>query len=234
MTGASSEHPHVFNYQLQRLMIGAVSFALPMLVIFFGCSDLTSISASYHTASRDLFVGSLAAVGFLMIPYQGKNGESKTEYWASKIGGVAALLVAFVPTSCPGINEPTYTCLIETACENSNTPLHIGAACVVFSSLFWLCFIFRKRAYEKYREQEYVTALIRAHIYEICMVGILVGALLIGLFKVGNLFGDTAIFWGEAIMLFSFSIAWLTASKIIIWDGNRPTLLPIKEESQSQ
>ena len=92
---------------------------------------------------------------------------------------------------------------------------------MVFAILFWLCLIFRKRALEKYRGKYYITARVRAHIYELCMTGIFFGALLIGLCGVdGNLFGDTTFFWGEAIMLFSFSIAWLTASKIIIWDGN--------------
>ncbi len=229
MSSATNVRPHAFNYQLQRLMIGAVSLALPVLVMIIGCSDLTSISASYHTASRDLFVASLAAVGLLMIPYQGKSGSAKTEYWASKIGGVAAIVVAFVPTACPGMNDPTFTCLVETACDNANETVHISAAIVVFVSLFWLCLIFRKRAFDKYRVKNYITARARAHIYEICMAGIILGALLIGLYKGGGkLLGDTTFFWGEAIMLFSFSMAWLTASKIIISDGKRPTILPIK------
>jgi len=229
MSSAMTVHPHAFNYQLQRLMIGAVSFSLPVLVIIIGCNDLTSISASYHTASRDLFVAGLAAVGLLMIPYQGKSGSAKTEYWASKIGGIAAIVVAFVPTACPGINDPTFKCLVETACDNANETVHISAAIMVFASLFWLCLIFRKRAFEKFRVNNYMTARIRAHIYELCMAGIILGAILIGLYKGGSkLLGDTTFFWGEAIMLFSFSIAWLTASKIIIWDGKRPTLLPNK------
>lgn len=229
MSSKTNVRPHAFNYQLQRLMIGAVSFALPVLVMIIGCGDLTSISASYHTASRDLFVASLAAVGLLMIPYQGHSGRDKTEYWASKIGGVAAVVVAFVPTACPGINDPTFTCLVETACDNANGAVHIGATIVVFASLFWLCLIFRKRAFDKFRVKNYMTARVRAHIYELCMAGIFLGALLIGLYKGGGkLLGDTTVFWGEAIMLFSFSIAWLTASKIIIWDGKRPTLLPTK------
>ena len=229
MSNAINQRPHAFNYQLQRLMIGALSFALPVLVMIIGCSDLTSISASYHTASRDLFVASLASVGLLMIPYQGKSGSAKTEYWASKIGGVAAIVVAFVPTACPGMNDPAFTCLVETACDNANETVHIIAAIVVFASLFWLCLIFRKRAFDKYRANNYMTARVRGHIYEICIAGIVLGFLLIGLYKGGvKLLGDTTFFWGEAIMLFSFSIAWLTASKIIIWDGKRPTLLPNK------
>ena len=175
-------------------------------------------------------MASLAAVGLLMITYQGKRGSDKSEYWASKIGGVAAILVAFVPTACPGENDPDFICLVETACDNANEAVHLGAAIVVFVSLFWLCLIFRKRAFAKFLVENYLTARVRAHIYELCMVGIILGALLIVLYKWEILsLGDTTFFWGEAIMLFSFSIAWLTASKIIIWDEKRPTLLPKRE-----
>lgn len=221
--------PHAFNYQLQRLMIGVVAFALPVLVMTIGCDDLTSISASYHTASRDVFVAGLASVGLLMIPYQGRSGEDAVEFWLSKVGGVSAIVVAFVPTSCSKIGEPTISCLVDVACSNANRPFHLLASGTVFACLFGLCLIFRRRAFDKYHRDHYLTARVRAHIYEICMLGIVVGAVLIGLEVVGvKLVGNTTVFWGEAIMLFSFSIAWLTASKILIWDGDRPSILPVK------
>ena len=227
MSDMSNLRPHAFNYQLQRLMIGVVSFALPLLVIFIACNDLTSISASYHTESRDIFVASLAAVGLLMIPYQGKSGEAKSEFWLSKVGGVAAIVVAFVPTACPGVGDPTFACLMDSACSRANETVHLGAAIGVFGSLLWLCLVFRKRALEKFKKENYRTAWVRSHIYEACIAGIVIGAVLVGLYKMDiKLLGETSFFWGEAIMLFSFSIAWLTASKIIIPDEKRPTLLP--------
>lgn len=218
---------HAFNYQLQRLMIGIVSFVLPLIVLTVGCRDLPSISASYHTMSRDFFVACLAGVGFLMIPYQGKKGSSITEFILAKIGGVGALVVAFVPTKCPTCGEPQFECLLKEACSRANESLHIGAAIAVFGSLFFLCRIFKKRAFDKYHEDNFKTAKIRANIYTACMAAILIGAALIALYMLEvKIFGSMMFFWGEAIMLFAFSIAWLTASKLIIWDGKRPSFLP--------
>ena len=227
MSEKSPQRPHAFNYQLQRLMIGIVSFFLPVFVMIIGCNDLTSISASYHTESRDFFVASLAAVGLLMIPYQGKKCDSKTEFWAPKIGGVAAVIVAFVPTMCPEDGVEPFSCLINTRCNGANETVHILAAAVVFAALLALCIVFRGSALEKYRKNKLKTARLRARIYEGCIAGIIFGIFLIALYKFDiKLLGDTTFFWGEAVMLFSFSIAWLTASKIVIWDGERPRLLP--------
>lgn len=222
--------PHAFNYQLQRLMIGLVALSLPIIVMIFGCNDLTSISSSYHSESRDIFVACLAAVGLLMIPYQGKSGEATDEYWVSKIGGVAAIVVALVPTSCPEQDEPSFACLVGSACGAANQPVHIMAAVVVFASLFWLCIIFRKRALDKFKSNKYTNARVRKHIYELCMIGILLGTVLVGLDMLGfEVLGATTVFWGEAIMLFSFAIAWMTASQMIIADKQRPSILPVNK-----
>lgn len=226
---ANQSRAHAFNYQLQRLMIGVVSFLLPLVVLIVGCDDLSSISASYHTLSRDVFVACLAGVGFLMIPYQGKSGNNKSEFILAKIGGVGALFVAFVPTKCPPEDAHQFQCLLTEACDRANETLHIGAAILVFGSLFFLCRIFKKRAYDKYHKDNFKTAKIRANIYTVCMATILIGAGMIVLFMLDlKIFGPMMFFWGEAIMLFAFSIAWLTASKLIIWDGKRPSLFPDK------
>lgn len=223
----NQSRPHAFNYQLQRLMIGVVSFMLPLIVLIVSCTDLPSISASYHTLSRDIFVVCLAGVGLLMIPYQGKRGSNMTEFILAKVGGIGALVVAFVPTKCPSHDQPQFDCLLKEACSRANEPLHIGAAILVFGSLFLLCRIFKKRAYDKYHEDKFKTAKIRSHIYMACMAAILFGAGLIALYMFDlKIFGPMMFFWGEAIMLFAFSIAWLTASKLIIWDGKRPSFLP--------
>ena len=116
---------------------------------------------------------------------------------------------------------------MDTACGKANETVHLGAAVLVFGSLLWLCLIFRKRALEKFEKTQFTTAWIRSHIYEGCIGGIVIGALLVGLYKIDvKVLGETSFFWGEALMLFAFSIAWLTASKIIIPDAKRPTLLP--------
>lgn len=218
------DHPHAFNYQYQRLMIGVSAFLLPVLVMIVGCDDLPSISASYHTHARDIFVGCLVAVGALMIPYQGEKGENTSEYWAAKVGGFSASVVALVPTACPTDSEEAYKCFLNFECSRANETVHLTFAAIVFISLFVLCVVFRNRAKKKHTGNSQK----RAHIYLACMIGIVVGFILIALYKFNiKLLGDTTFFWAEAIMLFSFSLAWLTASKLIfLWDGERRKILP--------
>jgi hypothetical protein len=53
----------VFDYRALRLLVGIIAFALPIAVPLIASTNLTSISASYYTNSRDIFVGMLFIVG---------------------------------------------------------------------------------------------------------------------------------------------------------------------------
>jgi hypothetical protein len=220
--------PHAFNFRLQRLMIGLVAALLPFLVIAWGCAELTSISVSYHSTARDVFVANLAAVGALMLPYQGERGDDWIEFWAAKLGGGACILVALVPTGCPGPEDPTFACLVEAACGAADELVHLGSAVVVFACLFVLCARFRERALTKNAKEETRARRWRARMYAMCMGGIVVGALIVVAQKLGiDVLGGATLFWAEALMLAAFSIAWLTASQLVfLWDGERPALLP--------
>ena len=209
---------HPFNYQYQRFMIGFVALMLPILVAWFGCPDLTSLSFSYHSDVRDMFVVCIAAVGALMIPYQGRTGNNKWEFWVPKFGGICAIMVGYMPMDCISNGNggwiAPFDCFISSACgPTTNGMVHLMASIGVFLSLFILCIIFRHNAKGKHT----FTGSLRACIYEACMFGILVGAVLAGAERLGfPAFGERTIFWAETVMLVSFSIAWLTASKIII------------------
>ncbi|MFV1872610.1 MAG: DUF998 domain-containing protein [Oleiphilus sp.] len=213
----TSPIPHAFNYQYQRLMIGLVALLLPVLVIIFGCDELSSLSISYHSTARDMFVANIYAVGALMIPYQGKNGQEPIEFWVPKIGGISAMLVGLVPMDCKldelgNIIQP-FDCFIDVACNSTNGSIHLAASILVFVALFILCIIFRKHALEKNTP----TSRLRAHIYVGCMGGIILGVIISARIPwLMSLLGERYVYWAETIMLISFSIAWLTASKMII------------------
>ena len=66
-TNSTSENPEVLSYKALRQAVGWVALALPFALIIpwaIGGHELpTSISAYYYTGMRNLFVGSLCAVG---------------------------------------------------------------------------------------------------------------------------------------------------------------------------
>ena len=133
-------HPHY------RTAIGVLGASLPVILIgasVFGLLDTrdlqTSISAYYWTAMRDWFVGTLFVIGVFLFFYtytpHNDGFDARTKYqsvrngaadaWLGKLAGIAAILVALLPTEPPPstVQPPTIGML------------HGVAAGILFTSL---------------------------------------------------------------------------------------------------
>jgi hypothetical protein len=145
-----SKEDLVFNYRTLRLIIGALAFAFPAVVIALTGKITTSISASYHEVeTREVFVGFLFILGALLISYKGHlQGETKKEsetiwQWIvsfrwlivyqediiSTIGGFAAIFTALYPTACDG-------CSMDT-----RATIHTTGAFILFSTVVYFSLI---------------------------------------------------------------------------------------------
>ena len=188
----------VFDYRALRLLVGLIAFALPFVVSLLSSSQLSSISASYHTEARDAFVGMLFVVSAFLWAY---NGHSSKEAWASKVASLAAILVAIFPTSCD-------------SCETDiKSIIHYGAAVILFVILAYFCFVpFRKNTKGKGGKKGR-----RSKIYFIC--GWIIVGCLLGLGLMELIVSDETLkafkitYWGEAIALGAFGVAWIVAGK---------------------
>lgn len=102
-------HPHY------RTAIGVLGAALPVVASAYsllrGEPIESSISAYYHTGARDWLVGILWVIGFFLIFYQYKPRQvaaatsrfdsvrtGAADSWLGKVAGIAAIIVALVPT----------------------------------------------------------------------------------------------------------------------------------------
>jgi len=140
----------LFDYRTLRLIVGALAFAFPTVVIALTGKVTTSISASYHEVeTRDVFVGFLFIIGALLISYKGHlQGEPRDEtqsLWKwiisfkwlnryqedviSTIGGFAAIFTALFPTNCDG-------CAVGT-----DARVHLVGAFILFSTIVYFCLI---------------------------------------------------------------------------------------------
>ena len=117
----------VFDYRMLRLLVGIIAFALPIAVTLVSSKELPSISASYYTESRNIFVGMLFVVGAFLFAY---NGHTVKQALFSKVASIAALLVALCPTS----KTPDDDSIISY--------IHYGAAFILFAILAVFCFVF--------------------------------------------------------------------------------------------
>lgn len=86
-----------------RLAIGAIGIGLPVALIagnaILGARTIIpySMSGSYYTPARNLFVGSLCALGVFLICYR----HSRRQDFCTTFAGACALAVAFSPTAPP-------------------------------------------------------------------------------------------------------------------------------------
>jgi len=138
----------VFDQNTLRLIIGALAFAFPAVVIVLTGKITTSISASYHEAqTRNVFVGFSFIIGALLISYKGhiqaqipgkpRNLLERIWEWLKKyqedavstIGGLAAIATALFPTACD-------TCSMDT-----NAKIHMTGAFILFSNVVYFCLI---------------------------------------------------------------------------------------------
>ncbi|MEU2610364.1 DUF998 domain-containing protein [Micromonospora sp. NPDC007271] len=84
-----------------RLGIGSVGIALPVVLVvghLVAARRLTlldSLSSYYHTEMRDVFVGSLCAVGVFLIAYRYRRPDDAL----GTVAGVLAVAVALFPTT---------------------------------------------------------------------------------------------------------------------------------------
>jgi hypothetical protein len=190
----------VFDYRALRLLMGAIAFALPFIVTLVSSTTLPSISASYYTEARDIFVGLLFVVSAFLMAY---NGHTTSEAWASRAASLAAMVAALYPTSCEG-------CAADIL-----STIHYFAAVVLFSILAYFCLgPFRKNTKGQPGKKGR-----RAKIYFACGWVIVVCMLTIGISKlamteeVRNSLYIT--YWGESIALWAFGVAWIVSGKVI-------------------
>lgn len=122
------------TYRLLRLGLAAVAVALPVLLWIGTGQPRPSISDYYHAGGwmRDPFVGSLSAIGVFLVLYK---GYSSREDVALDLAGVAAVVVALVPTDrreVPGVR-------VELAASGL---VHMVAAVCFFLLIAYVC-VFR-------------------------------------------------------------------------------------------
>jgi len=197
--GSEATTRKVFDYRTQRFLVGVVALSLTWIVTFTANEKLISISSSYHTDARNWLVGMLFVVGAFLFSY---NGHFRLEGRLSRVGSIAAFVVALVPSAPKG--SP----------QDLGAHIHLGASAILFLVLAYFClFPFRKNTKGKGGKKG-----IRATIYLVCgltMLGALgTASVLTWTFERATIDSWRAVYWSEAIALHAFGIAWMTSGKV--------------------
>ena len=207
----------VLSYHRLRTALGLIGIALPVVLILGGLlADQRiepSISDFYHTVQRDIFVGSLCAIGVFLICYRGyqlQSGELFDDNWLATAAGVSAFGVALFPNEAP---EDKLALLQEAGIMVGTSPIwHYASALIFFGCLAGFCFKFARTA--KVR---------RRPIYLFCGWLIIAMLLAIAAASAAKIYGSgpmrdfviwsKAVLWLEAIAVWAFGVSWLVKGR---------------------
>ena len=185
-----------------RTAIGVLGVALPPALLIWAMDQgvQSSISAYYYTAGRDWFVGTLWVIGVFLFFYQYRPQHpelatsrrptirsGRADAYIGKCAGVAAVLVALLPTTPPaGLTQPP---IIGAA--------HGAAASVTFASLSLFPLVLFSQSREK------------AGLYRVCGWLMLACLALIGIYALSPESLRQALAPWRPVLLFEWTLVWV-------------------------
>lgn len=201
----------VMDYLSLRKAVGIIGFALPAVLavgnmILHGAGIQRSISLYYYTDLRNVFVGSLCAIGVFLMS---TKGYDKKDLIFGILASMFAIGVALFPTS-PESGATPEDRVVGT--------LHLAFATLLFLTFAYFCFkLFTLTAGNPTQRK-----LDRNKVYRICGTIIVACIVLIAVVQLPAIATLAAplkpVFWLEAIAVMTFGVAWLTKGEAILKD----------------
>jgi hypothetical protein len=204
----SPERDLALNYLALRKLVGALGLALPFALLLggrllFGLRQQETISHYHDAGMRDVFVGLLCALGVFLLAYRGYGPK---DFHASRIAGVAAIVVAVFPHARPEAGAPGFYLPV----------VHFAAAGVFFVTVaLTSIFLFTKS--DQPKEAQPLGKRRRNAVYLVCGWGILASIALIGLdAALAPLALPTgSVFWLETLAVLFFGAAWMAKGGVL-------------------
>jgi len=207
------QDPLVLSYLELRKAVGIIGLALPFVlaigkILVEGPGIQSSVSGYYYTDLRNVFVGSLCAIGVFLLSCRGYDNKDRI---AGSVACVFAIGVALFPTT-PYADATSQEKLIGA--------LHWSFAALLFLTLAYFSLaLFTKTAPNRDPTPQ---KLQRNIVYRVCGWTILACIFLIAVVAlpaVKTLVERcTPVFWLESLAIVSFGVAWLTKGETILKD----------------
>jgi hypothetical protein len=211
---------HVLDtYTYLRLGMAGISIIFPLFLwwvgLIFDVKFQASISSYYHTPMRDIFVGSLIAIGAFLWFYQ---GIPKIENFALNCAGILAIVVALTPTKFLNVDGQvkcaTFTTLpIRGISETTASYVHGTSAILFFAAIAFVCIFTSgetlKEISDPARKKFYKT------LYNFLGAGMIISPLISALLLLFWNQTSNIIYFVELVAVWAFSAYWIVKTKEI-------------------
>jgi hypothetical protein len=203
--------PVVMNYLQLRKAVGIIGFVLPLVLVFGnmileGAGIQPSISSYYYTDLRNVFVGSLCAIGVFLLACKGYDRRDEIAGYLACVFAVGAALFPTTP------DAPV------TGAGKLIGLVHLTFATLLFLTFVYFCFgLFTSTAGDPTKRK-----LQRNTVYRVCGMIILGCIAMIAVVKLTTIEKSLAqlrpVLWLEAAAVMTFGVAWLTKGETILRD----------------
>jgi hypothetical protein len=170
-----------------------------------------SLSAYYHSGMRDLFVGTLCAIGVFLITY--RVFDRISDNLLSTVAGFAALAVAFFPTGRPTGSQSPATPLQQTLGEGRVTVIHFVFAAIFIASLAITCYSFGVReggrSQQRWGHKAKRSPLFWRWFHWSCALLIVAAVVFSLIMKTTGWLQNYSLIIGESIAVLAFGVSWL-------------------------
>ena len=214
-------HPHahsvVMSYLGIRRSLGMLAFVLPLLLgpfgfLVLGIAIQENMSSYYYTPLRDIFVGTMCAMGIFLFCY---HGYDSLENWTGNLACLSAFGVALCPLdpNSDPLRQSTIVGYIHTVS---------GGTFFLTLAIFSLYhfprghFGLRLKTRDEQRDGLYLAS-------GLTIAGCM-GVMAIHVFLVPDAYKDSlrkfnVLFWLEWIAVWAFSGAWLVKGQALLSDS---------------
>ncbi|WP_137701002.1 hypothetical protein [Marimonas lutisalis] len=207
---------YVLSFYRVRQALGVLGLAFPFMLIVGGLlADARihpSISDYYHTTLRDLYVGTLFAIGIFLVSYKGHArtpGEPLSDNLAATLAGIGAFGLALFPN-----HESEFVTFSQQALGAQwATVMHFSSAILFLGAMAYFALGKFARTENPHRRRIY-----RACGWMILTFGVL--ATIASVFRaIGSepvqrmIVESGMILWFEACGIWAFGVSWLVKGK---------------------
>lgn len=221
----------VMHMRSLRMAIGWIGLALPFALVIgenlrdwfvtrsssVGDSFIEpSISAYFHTGMRELFVGSMCAIGVFLVCYKGYDRRDDI---AANLAGICALVVAVFPTTERAITDIDSVTIFSDA--RTPDPTYVGVLHFVAAAIFFLTLAIMSIYLFTLSTTTGVTPqkVSRNRVFKLCGYTMIASIVLIAAGRILGVSDRTSyMFWLESVAVVAFGISWLTKAQVIFGD----------------
>ena len=201
--------PELISYRALRFFVGGLGVVLPLVLIgggyFAGDDFLKTLSTYYHSESpilRNIFVGTLSAVGVFLICYKGherKPEEFWGDNWVANVAGLFALGIAIFPTA-------REDCTPSSCAEKVFNGVHDASTLIfLIASTVMVLYLFRKTETDK---EPSGGKKKRNRMYMTCGVVMGAGTLAVVILSGIKWKPDYVLLTLESVVILAFGAAW--------------------------